>query len=273
MKVDFMILGAQKCGTSTLYKILREHPGIISCKKKEPHFFSKTIDWRKKLGEYEQLYEQKNGALYFEASTSYTFYPHNNLKISEDLFEYNPQMKFIYLVRNPIERIVSRYMHAYQRGYTNLSIEKEIVKNSSVFDATRYYTQIQPFINRFGRDNVLLIDFDDLIKERKKTIQSVSTFLGVNFAMFKNYENVHSNVSLGGKKSLYKYDNPSYFLRVLRKYFPSIWRKYIDNSKRSFKNKPILSKQYQKMIIHMLDLEINSLAQLMNKDLSHWKIV
>lgn len=273
MKVDFMIIGAQKCGTSTLFNILSAHPDIVSCREKEPHFFSYRKDWRKDLKGYEQLYEQKNGVLYFEASTSYTFYPHGNFSIWNDLYEYNPHMKFIYIVRNPIERIVSSYMHAYQRGYTNLTIEKEIVENSLIFDVTRYYTQIKPYIERFGRNNVLLIDFDDFNKKKRATIQSISTFLGVEFEKFKNYENVHANISLGKNKKHYKLDNLSFQLKVLRRFFPSIWRNVSDNSKRLFKKKPALSRQYQKMIIHMLDSEIDCLARVMNKDLNHWKMV
>lgn len=113
MKVDLMIIGAQKCGTTTLYDILNLHPSLRGCRYKEPEFFSISPDWKANIDSYHSLFEQGNGVLYFEGSTTYTFYPLRNLNIWDDLFEYNRKLKFIYIVRNPIERIISSYMLYY----------------------------------------------------------------------------------------------------------------------------------------------------------------
>jgi hypothetical protein len=271
VKVDFMIIGAQKCGTSTLFEILADHPSVVRCRKKEPHFFSSSKDWKKDLPEYEKLFDQRQGALYFEASTSYTFYPLRNLRIWDDIFDYNPNMKFIYLVRDPVDRIISAYMHLYERGSTDLSIEKALIQERMLIDVTRYYTQIYPYVKRFGTSNVLVIDFDDLNRHRKMVLQTISTFLGIGFETFHNYENRHSNASIGGHKRHIRFDNPSLALRALRKFWPSVWNRITDNSRRSFKERPKLTIEYREMIINVLELEINELQKLMNKDLGHWK--
>ena len=91
--VDFMIVGAQKCGTSTLSAILRIHPALVRCDVKEPNFFSGCEDWRAELPRYEQMFRRREGALYFEASPSYTFYPHRKLDLWDDLHSYNPALK------------------------------------------------------------------------------------------------------------------------------------------------------------------------------------
>lgn len=113
MKVDFIILGAMKAGTSTLYEILKNHPEISFCKEKEPHFFSITTDWRNETEKYHKLFNKEKGKIYGEASTSYSLYPECNLNIWHDIYAYNKKMKFIYIVHNPIDRVVSHYMQYY----------------------------------------------------------------------------------------------------------------------------------------------------------------
>lgn len=270
MRVDFMIIGAQKCGTSTLFDILDSHPSIVGSRPKETNFFSLSQDWRNDLRGYEGLFELKEGALYFEASTSYTFYPLRNLRIWDDIFDYNPKMKFIYLVRNPIERVVSNYMHAYERGYTDLDIEEAIRTEPVFIDVTRFYTQVSPYIRRFGRSNVLLIDFDDLIQSRQTVLRAISEFLAIDFKKFGDYEKIHSNVSIGGRKKHRKFDNPSLPLRAIRRFLPSAWNRLTDNSKRSFGQRPALTSECKEVIMNMLELEVRALERLMQKDLSGW---
>lgn len=274
MKVDFMIVGAQKCGTTTLFDILDGHPAIEGCRGKEPHFFSTSRDWKKDLHKYHRLFNDKEkDVLHFEASTTYTFYPLRNLRIWSDIYDYNPNMKFIYLVRNPIDRIISHYMHSYERGYTDLSIEEVLIKSRQYIDITRYYTQIRPYIEQFGRDNVKIIDFEDFIDQRKNVIEEISNFIGVDDSAFADYEQVRSNVSVGGSKRHHKFDSPPLPLRLVERFMPSIWNKIADNSERTFSGKPVLSSELQEMIVNVLELEIKELGRLMKKDLGKWMLI
>lgn len=270
MKVDFMIIGAQKCGTTTLFNILNRHSSISACINKEPKFFSSPNNNKSDLKKYHNLFSKKENVLHFEASTTYTFYPLRNIKIWDDIHEYNPKMKFIYLVRRPKDRIISSYMHTYERGYTDLSIEKAIVKKRLYLDITRYYTQIAPYIRKFGRNQVMIITFDDLVSKQKKVIEKVSEFLAVDVSEFSSLEKEKSNVSIGGNKNHYKHDSPSAPLRAIRRFFPPLWEMISDNSSRAFQEKPVLSTEMQEMIVNMLFLEIRELEGLMNKDLSKW---
>ena len=274
MKVNFMLIGGQKCGTTTLFDILNSHPLIVGCSVKEPNFFSKSNNWKQKETLYHTLFKKQTDAIFFEASTSYTAYPLNNLHISDDIFEYNSDMKFIYIVRNPIERIVSSYMHTFLRGYTNLCIEDALVKSRLYIDMTRYYTQIYPYIRKFGRNSVLIIDFDDLFSNTIEAIKNISEFLCIDFKKFPdNVYKIHSNISIGSRRKHYKFDSPSFILKVIKDHFPSFWNKITDNSKRSFKEKPELKHEQKEMIINLLRLEIIEMQKLMNKDLSKWMLV
>ncbi|WKN41791.1 sulfotransferase family protein [Tunicatimonas pelagia] len=271
MKVDFMIIGAQKAATTSLYSILDSHPSLVGSRPKEPHFFSKSKNWREELSQYEQRFIQQEGALYFEASTTYTFFPLTNWHIWDDLYEYNPELKFIYLVRDPVQRIISSYMHSYERGITDLSIEEVIVQNRKYIDVSRYATQITPYIERFGREYVLIIDFDDFNDNRDKAMRSIAAFLSVDFAGFKDYEKTRSNVSLGGNKKHRRWDKPNLAQKAVRKYLPGVWDQLTRNEDRAFHQRPTLSVATQRMILQMLRLEIDALEKIMNKDLSHWR--
>ena len=161
-------------------------------------------------------------------------------------------------------------MHTYERGYTDLNIEEALIEDRLYIELTRYYTQISPYIMTFGRDNVLIIDFDDLVYKTKEVLEQVSEFLPVDVEKFYYFEQMHSNVSIGGVKKHFKFDSPSMPLRVVRKFLPSFWNKITDNSKRGFTEKPVLGTDLREMMINMLELEIKELQRLMKKDLGKW---
>lgn len=270
-KADFMIVGAQKCGTTTLSKMLSSHPSVVCCDEKEPMFFSSATNWESEISDYHSLYQWQEGALHFEASTSYTMYPHSNLDIWEDLYAYNPDLKIIYLVRNPIDRIISGYMHSYERGYIDLDIETALVENPILLNISRYATQIKPFIDRFGADQVQILFFKDLIKDEVSIINQLSDFLGISPNGFQDLNDVHANKSIGGFKKHHKYDDPGFMLSIVQQYFPPLWKLIIDNSARSFKEKPSLPAKIQRMILHLLRSEIDELEKITGRNLNKWR--
>ena len=98
-QVSAVILGVQKCGTSSLSHYLSQHPEINFCKEKEPDFFSKSNDWRKELESYHKLFlslKNSQKKIWIEASTTYSWlleYP----KVPRRLLEYNKNLKFIFI--------------------------------------------------------------------------------------------------------------------------------------------------------------------------------
>lgn len=272
MKVNFMIIGTQKCGIGTLFRMLSNHPKLVRSKPKEPQYFSKVKSTTLDLDYYHSLFEKKEGALYYEGSTTYTFYPSYHLKIWDIIYEYNPSMKFIYIVRHPVDRIISAYMHAYLRGEIEMDIESAVIHNRFFIDITRYYTQISPYVNKFGRDNVLLLDFDNLTNHPKKTISKVSAFLGIDPELFdENVYGTHANKSVGRKIIHKKLKSPLVPIRVIQKLLPPLWKKIEERNSRKLTKRPNLSGDLKNMIHNMLELEINEMEKLMGKDLSKWK--
>lgn len=271
MKVDFIIVGAQKCATTSLFQILTRHPRVVGPAGKEPHFFSTSPDWRRELPRYEALFERREGALYCEASTSYTFFPHRNLAIWDDLWQYNPEMKLIYVVRDPVDRIVSHYMHSVARGYSNEPLERAVRHHGLYLNASRYYTQIIPYIRRFGREHVLILDFDDLKRDKRGTLETVTRFLDIDMAGLGDFEAVHANRSAGKVGQHWCFESTPF--KAVRRVMPSVANRMAVALSPKPTPRPVVSPGFRRMIIQMLELEIRALEHLLGKDLSAWRRV
>ena len=179
-----MIVGAMKSGTSTLYKILDAHPKISFSKEKEPHFFSKSENWKANLESYHKLFQGNDNQLFGEGSTTYTFSPHMNQTIYDDIYEYNPNMKFIYIIREPISRSVSHYVHIYERSYINIPFKEALKRVPLLTDINNYYQQIEPYIKRFGRKNVLILEFSEFMSNQALKMKEVADFLAIDYNQF-----------------------------------------------------------------------------------------
>ncbi|MDO5706469.1 MAG: sulfotransferase domain-containing protein, partial [Paracoccus sp. (in: a-proteobacteria)] len=113
---DFLIIGAMKCGTSTLAAQLGAQTGIFVTTPKEPNFFSDDAEWARGIDWYRALFDgAAPGDLKGEASTHYTKLP-NHPHTLERLRPHVPAPRLIYLIRNPLDRLVSHYIHEWTMG-------------------------------------------------------------------------------------------------------------------------------------------------------------
>ncbi len=120
---DFLIIGAQKCGTTSLYHYLSQHPQIRTAAQKEVHFFdlffSKGVDW------YLEKFPSRTagaGWLTGESSPYYIFHP----LVAQRVWRLFPEVKLIVLLREPVARAWSHYHHEVRLGYEKLSFEDAI---------------------------------------------------------------------------------------------------------------------------------------------------
>ena len=109
------------------------------------------------------------------------------------------------MVRRPLDRVVSSYMHGRQSGYIEREINTEIKENYFFINITKYYHQIMPYINKFGKSNVMVIDFDDFILDQEGVVESVMVFLGVMCNCDGSSALAHENSSINTVKPTKKY--------------------------------------------------------------------
>lgn len=178
-----MIIGAQKCATTSLAYQLRQHPQVCFAKRKEPHYFSKARDWQARLPSYHRLFSPRPGQLCGEASTSYTFLPEYP-QTPARLFAYNPALKLIYLMRDPIKRIESHYAHRVLHGRVKRPLEAEVLANPIYLNRSRYGVQVKAYLQFFPRPQLLLLTFEEYVADIPGTLETVAQFLGISPAGF-----------------------------------------------------------------------------------------
>ncbi|SDR89531.1 Sulfotransferase domain-containing protein [Formosa sp. Hel1_31_208] len=265
MKVNFLIIGAAKSATTSLSNALSKHPDICFSTLKEPQFFSRE-DWRNRISDYHNLFE-KDAKLYGEGSTNYTKYPLFNANIHDDIYEYNPDMKLIYIMRHPIDRIISQYIHVYNRGYeTSTDINNTIVSNPSYVNISRYAMQINPYIERFNRENVLLLFFEDFIDDPQNVLHTVCRFLELDTIEIKA-KDINQNKSFNRRVLPYQYDNPKTTWLKLKK-IGLIVKNYFNTNFIDYK--PQISAATKNYILEQVKADIKTIETLTNRDLSHW---
>ncbi|MDC0835918.1 sulfotransferase domain-containing protein [Geitlerinema sp. CS-897] len=201
---DFIIIGAQKCGTTSLYYYLNEHPNLFLSLNKEVHFWSinyeKGLDWY--LAHFPPVPESEY-LLTGEASPTYLDFPQAADRLSREF----PNMKLIVLLRNPADRAISHYYHWVRLGKEDRSLETAIesqlqeISNLDNFFGLRdnyiargiYLDFFKHWMQLFAREQFLVIETETFDRDPCTTLQTTHKFLGVSPLALKEYERYNSS--------------------------------------------------------------------------------
>lgn len=180
-KPNFMIIGAGKSGTTTLAHHMGQHPDIFISDPKEPHYF--TLNWDRGAEWYAGIFE---GARSFgvrgEASATYTLFPEFT-DVPKRISQYCEEgMRFIYIVRHPVERMLSHWAHDKIIG--NIPVERSI---ESLLDygikyeyASLYTLQLEQYLQYFEQSSIKVIVFEKYIENSQLVLRELFEFLGVD---------------------------------------------------------------------------------------------
>ncbi|WP_299228424.1 sulfotransferase [uncultured Psychroserpens sp.] len=268
MTVNFLLIGSAKSATTSLSNGISQHPDICFCNQKEPQFFSKE-NWKEHLHEYHSLFK-KTAKLYGEASTNYSKFPHYNQNIHKDIFNYNPNMKIIYIMRHPLDRMISHYIHSFNRGHEPLKdINEAISSNIHYINTGKYAMQIEPYIKHFGRKNVLLLFFEDFIINPQSVLNTVFNFLNIEPIVIDN-KFLNTNKSFDKSIIHHKYDNPKTLTKKVKKVLLIIKNTVFSSD--MINKKPQLDEQTKSYVLENIKSDVKKIETLTNRDLSHWLI-
>ena len=240
MRVDFVIGGTQKGGTSALDSFLRQHPEIcMPTTRKELHFFDREEDNTDYKKYHANFKPKPHHRVIGEASLIYMYWETAPGRI----WRYNPKMKWILALRNPVERAFSAWNMETKRGKEKLSFAEAIAKETercrealplqhrvySYVDRGFYAQQVRRLFNIFGRDSCLILLSEELRNDHKKTLNRVFEFLGVD----------------------------SSFVPPEASVFEQEYSNKIDN-------------QFRSRLIDIFQLDIKELEKLLGRDLASW---
>jgi Sulfotransferase domain len=239
---DFVVIGAQKSGTTSLYRYLIAHPSIVGAARKEVHYFDlnhrRGVDW------YRSNFPPRRGlerltsrlgrrALTGEASPYYLFHPH----VPERMHELLPDASLIVLLRDPVERAISHHNHEVQDGFETLPFEEAIAAEErrlprspdvlaadyespaafshlhhSYLSRGRYAEQLETWFERYPRDRFLITDSRVLFDDPPATVARIFAFLGLPRHELAGYDNLtsrsKSDVAPEVRRRLYDYFAP-----------------------------------------------------------------
>ncbi|HRW11287.1 MAG TPA: sulfotransferase domain-containing protein [Caldilineaceae bacterium] len=274
MLVDFMMIGAQKCGTTSLATQLAAHPEISFCRNKEPGYFNRVQDWRSGLDGYHALYEPQPGQLCGEASTMYTFLPEYEAT-HRRLYEYNSQLKLIYIMRDPIERMISHYSHNLVRGLVHDTPEIALANDPTYRDRSRYAMQIAPYLDLFGRDQILLLVFEEYIVDQAATLQTIARFLGISEKMDTASEETVVHKTVGEyylKYTAIEEMVKSGFFQAVRPYIPEVLRKGVRRRlSNKLDDKPTFPAELQAQLQVDLAPDVAKIEELLGRPIVGWR--
>ena len=176
----FVVIGAMKAGTTSLWAYLRSHPDVFMPEEKEPDFFVGEKGWGRGLEWYEQLFAPGAEAVAKgEASTNYSKHP-LFAGVPERMASVIPHAKLVYIVRDPISRMRAHYLHALSENWERRPIDRALVEEPQYLDVSRYATQIDRFLASYDRSQLLVVTAEALLTDRAATVARVYSFIGVD---------------------------------------------------------------------------------------------
>jgi sulfotransferase family protein len=178
----FLIVGAQKSGTSSLHKYLGSHPQVFVSSPKEVDFFVEEREWRRGVRWYRDVFAGAGDATAVgEASPQYSFFP-VYAGVPDRIASLVPDARIIYVMRDPVERMGSAYRHTLSSGVETRPIADALLQDARYADTSRYAMQIEQYLRRFPIGQMLLLTAEELRFKREETLARVLEFIGVDAA-------------------------------------------------------------------------------------------
>lgn len=199
------IIGAQKAATTSLAYLLDQHPRIAMSSIKEPHFYSTAWDQGREW--YESLFPADFDGVRLDASTSYAMVhcdaqqvpiqdqPDGLVKVVERLQSATPDARFVYIVRDPVERVYSAYWHNVRAGRETRPFLETVVDNHHYLTPSRYGTQISRYLDLFAKEQFLFLVFEDITKDMVTAASRCAEHFGVSPFSFVVEESSVKNAS------------------------------------------------------------------------------
>ena len=285
---NFMCIGASKSGTTSLYDILKQHSNIFLPTFKEPHFFDISPVYEHGISWYDKTYFSgvKKEKCIGDFTPTYLFDKYAPERILSSL---GKNVKFIIILRNPVDRAYSHYLHSKRDLHEHLSFEdalkKKVYENNnyltylrtSYVEQGKYADMLQRYFALFSKDNFLILHFEeDFVAAREETMVKVFKFLKLKEEDIDF--NIRSNKASKAKfiwlKSLMQ--KTGWWRQIIKYIFPSLKIRQIIKNRIQRLNitpftPPKLSDEERKNIInHYFCKDIKTVEGLLGREMN-WK--
>lgn len=174
--MSFVGVGPGKCATTWLYDVLAAHPGVRMCRAKEPMYFDRAYD--RGLAWYHALFPAGDGPA-GEMSNSYLASPLAPSRMAA----YNPELRILVCVRDPVERAFSNYLFLARNGQVRGTFEAALEVRPDLLEHGRYGAHLARYLDAFPANQVLVQGFADLCADPLRYAATVAAFVGADPAL------------------------------------------------------------------------------------------
>ena len=260
---SFLIIGAMKSATSTLYEQLLRQPGIFLPTLKEPNFFSNDEQYARGANWYSGLFDEAGATdILGEASTHYTKLPTYPQTVDR-MRKLLDRPRFVYVMRDPVDRLISQYIHQWSEGEIRCELDQALTRHPELIAYSQYASQLRPFIEAYGKTAILPVFFDRMTVDPQGELERVCKFIGYKAEVKWDRERSHGNVSAERVRKF-----PLYSLlvehpvatRLRRSLVPKAVRSRIRRSL-SIAKRPNLTERAKKELEAAFDQDLSTLGQ------------
>lgn len=290
MDIDFIGVGAAKSGTTWLHNMLAQHPKVCLPGPKELHYFNRKFTENPQLDNYN--YDKpvdwylsffkgaRAGQKLGEICPSYLW----DEAAATRLHQFNPQLKLFVILRQPVERLYSYYLFLVQRGsLVGVDFPRALQKRPDLLTRGNYYTHLSRFLALFPSERFLVLLYDDLMSDNRKFLLQVERYIGIDEFIpgdIDKRDNITGaprykwlNHLLFQARLFLRNNRLNWALDLLRKiglaYTLEQWR---TRSALPYEEKPLMDEELRIELMAYYRLEIDKLEELIQRDLSVWKM-
>jgi Sulfotransferase domain len=259
-----------KSGTTSLSAYVGAHPDVFVTEPKEPHFFSwywdRGSDW------YESLFSGAGTArARGEASTTYTMAPHVP-DVPERMVSLVPAVRLVYLVRNPLERIRSQYVHHAAHRGERRSLLRAVRDDPRYLDTSRYAAQLERYMRHFPRENILVVSSERLRGNRRATLTELFAFLGIDPEL--DVTGLDTELNPGGAKrrlpAVLEYPRRALDRTRVNRVVPRRWRARAYRAMRRSRISVEVTPELETLVWSELDPDLARLREIVGPELDLW---
>ena len=304
-KTNFFIVGAPKCGTTSLCRYLKQHPDIFIPDLKEPSYFSHDLRPSRTgspmaLGDYLNLFKGINSKAIGEGSTQYLY----SKIAAQEIYNFNPDAKIIIMLRNPADFLYSYHnqlllglvediqdfklaLEAEPERKAGNRIPKECTGETTLYysEVAKFAEQVERYYDLFGQNRVQIIIFEDFKTDTAQVYRSTLDFLEVDPEFVPEFK-VHNPRQKVRNQSFYRaYMNfkwttfkigrllkPLPFYAFLKKIAVNVMHSaYLNNLLRK-KESSAIEPELKEQLIVKFTPEVIKLSKIINRDLTSWTI-
>jgi hypothetical protein len=274
IRPNLFIIGAMKSGTTSLHAYLAQHPDIFMSEPKEPGYFIKEENVSGEEDWYLGLFATaKKAKVWGESSAVYSMIPLFK-GVPERILRFNPEARFVYLMRDPFQRTLSHYKHLVYHHHERRDLLTAVRSHPPLINVSNYAMQLRPYFDTFGRQRVHVMTFEELVRSPSRAVGDLICWLGLDKSFplpdVLPVENVAPKRGIPKRGLLGRFLHSAYWKRFGRLLPSTLKLKTRRLFEQELEPNPALVAEARRYLVPIQSKQIEDLCNLLGRDFPEW---